>query len=43
MFYGTWVSLLPPIIAIILALITKQAYLALFVGVTSMGSFWSFS
>jgi Na+/H+ antiporter NhaC len=39
MFYGTWVSLLPPIIAIILALITKQAYLALFVGVTT-GAFF---
>ena len=39
MVYGTWMSLLPPIIAIILALVTKQAYLALFVGVTT-GAFF---
>jgi Na+/H+ antiporter NhaC len=35
MVYGTWLSLLPPIIAIILALVTKQAYLSLFVGVVT--------
>ena len=29
----SWVSILPPIVAIILALITRQAHLALFVGV----------
>lgn len=39
MAYGTWMSLLPPIIAIILALVTKQAYLALFVGVVT-GAFF---
>ena len=29
----SWVSILPPIVAIVLALITRQAHLALFVGV----------
>ena len=32
-YYGTIVSLLPPIIAIVLALITKEVYSSLFVGV----------
>ena len=32
-YYATWVSLIPPIIAILLALITKEVYLSLFVGV----------
>ena len=32
-YYGTFVSLLPPIIAIVLALITKEVYSSLFVGV----------
>jgi len=32
-FYGTFWSLVPPIIAIILALITKNVYLSLFVGI----------
>lgn len=36
--YGTAISLLPPIIAITLALITKEVYSALFVGVT-VGAF----
>lgn len=39
MAYGTWISLLPPVIAIILALVTKQAYLSLFVGVVT-GAFF---
>ena len=30
---SSWVSILPPIVAIVLALITRQAHLALFVGV----------
>ena len=34
-YYGTFVSLLPPIIAIVLALITKEVYISLFVGVLS--------
>lgn len=33
MFYGTAFSLLPPLVAIILALVTKQVYLSLFAGV----------
>ena len=32
-YYGTFVSLLPPIIAIVLALVTKEVYSSLFVGV----------
>ncbi|MBQ3544836.1 MAG: Na+/H+ antiporter NhaC family protein [Lachnospiraceae bacterium] len=31
--YGTWWSLVPPIIAILLALITKEVYISLFCGV----------
>ena len=31
--YGTWLSLLGPIIAIVLALITKEAYSSLFIGI----------
>ncbi|MBQ9347635.1 MAG: hypothetical protein IJT94_09900, partial [Oscillibacter sp.] len=31
--YGTWYALLPPLIAIVLALITKEAYSSLFLGV----------
>ena len=34
-YYGTFVSLLPPIIAIVLALITKEVYSSLFIGVLS--------
>ncbi len=33
MFYGTAFSLLPPLLAIILALVTKHVYLSLFAGV----------
>lgn len=33
--YGTIVSLLPPIIAIVLALITKEVYFSLFIGIIS--------
>ena len=32
MFIGTWWSLMPPIIAIILALLTKEVYISLFAG-----------
>ena len=32
-FGPSWVSILPPVVAIILALITRQAHLALFVGI----------
>ena len=31
--YGTWWALVPPLIAILLALITKEAYSSLFLGV----------
>ena len=31
--YGTWWSLVPPIVAILLAFITKEVYSSLFVGV----------
>ncbi len=33
--YSTWLSLLPPIIAIVLALITKEVYSSLFIGITA--------
>jgi len=33
--YATWLSLLPPIIAIALALITKEVYSSLFIGILS--------
>lgn len=33
--YATWLSLLPPIIAIVLALITKEVYSSLFIGILS--------
>ena len=32
MFYGTWWSLVPPIVAIVLALATKEVYISLFTG-----------
>ena len=32
-FYATWLSLLPPLIAILLALITKEVYSSLFIGI----------
>ena len=31
--YGTWAALIPPVVAIVLALITKEVYSALFVGI----------
>ena len=31
--YGTWAALIPPVIAIVLALITKEVYSSLFVGI----------
>ena len=33
--YATFISLLPPIIAIVLALITKEVYMSLFIGILS--------
>ncbi|MBE6541684.1 MAG: Na+/H+ antiporter NhaC family protein [Ruminococcaceae bacterium] len=35
--YATWMSLLPPLIAIILALITKEVYSSLFIGILAGG------
>ena len=32
-FIGTWWSLVPPLLAIILALVTKEVYSSLFIGV----------
>ena len=37
MFIGTWWSLVPPLLAIALALITKEVYSSLFIGV-AMGA-----
>lgn len=39
-YYATWLSLLPPIIAIALALITKEVYSSLFIGIIA-GAFIS--
>ena len=33
-FIGTWWSLVPPVLAIVLALATKEVYSSLFIGVT---------
>ena len=33
MFIGTWWSLVPPLLAIILAFVTKEVYSSLFIGV----------
>ncbi|MBE6964012.1 MAG: Na+/H+ antiporter NhaC family protein, partial [Ruminococcaceae bacterium] len=37
--YGTFWALIPPVVAIVLALITKQAYASLFLGVVVGGLF----
>ncbi len=39
--YATWWSLLPPVIAIVLALITKEVYSSLFIGILFGGLIWS--
>ncbi len=39
--YGTFWALMPPIIAIVLALITKEAYSSLFIGIVSGGIFYA--
>ena len=39
--YATIWSLVPPVIAIVLALITKEVYSSLFVGILIGGAFWS--
>ena len=38
-YYATFVSLLPPILAIILALLTKEVYSSLFIGIVLAGLF----
>ena len=40
-FYATFWALLPPIIAIVLALITKEVYSSLFIGILAGGLIWS--
>ena len=39
--YATWVALVPPVIAIALALITKEVYSSLFVGIAAGGFLYS--
>jgi Na+/H+ antiporter NhaC len=39
--FGTWVGLIPPIVAIALALITKEVFSSLFFGILVGGVFWS--
>ena len=36
MFIGTWWSLVPPLLAIVLALATKEVYSSLFIGVADI-------
>ncbi len=36
-YYATWISLLPPVIAIALALVLKEVYFSLFVGIAAGG------
>ena len=40
-FYGSWWAILPPLLAIFLALITKEVYSSLFVGIVSGGLLYS--
>ena len=40
MYYGTFMSLVPPLIAILLALITKEVYSSLFVGILAGAIFY---
>ena len=40
-FHATWVALLPPLFAIVLALITKEVYISLFVGIVAGALFYS--
>ena len=40
-FYGLWWAILPPLIAIFLALITKEVYSSLFIGIVSGGLLYS--
>ena len=40
-FFGTWWAIMPPLIAIFLALITKEVYSSLFIGIVSGGLLYS--
>ena len=40
-FFGTWWAILPPLIAIFLALVTKEVYSSLFIGIVSGGLLYS--
>lgn len=40
-FFGTWWAILPPLIAIFLALVTKEVYSSLFLGIVSGGLLYS--
>ncbi|MBO6167326.1 MAG: Na+/H+ antiporter NhaC family protein [Kiritimatiellae bacterium] len=40
-FFGSWLAILPPLIAIILALVTKEVYSSLFAGIVSGGLLYS--
>ena len=40
-FYGTWLAIFPPILAIVLALVTKEVYSSLFIGIVSGGLLYS--
>ena len=40
-FFGSWWAILPPLIAILLALITKEVYSSLFIGIVSGGLLYS--
>ena len=40
-FFGTWWAILPPIIAIFLALVTKEVYSSLFIGIVTGGLLYS--
>lgn len=39
--YGTFWALIPPVVAIALALITKEVYSSLFIGIVIGGLLWS--
>ena len=39
--YASFWALVPPVVAIVLALITKEVYSSLFVGIVIGGLFWS--
>ena len=41
--YATFWALIPPLVAIILALITKEVYSSLFVGIVIGGLFYGYS